>query len=337
MTFGAVARALVIVTLGVVVVLVPAQSSRGGGTPPSRDCHPEGGHGCDPQGPRLLSYDEALAEGLPVSEIDASLSVCGPATSDGFGTIEEEEAEVDWNAEPTCQINPREAVYPQGVPARHTGYHHVGAETTAYAFHGVSGSIQATNPPVDHRRGHPYEQVLGRTLAAAPSGAWVEAGWGEFSYHADRPVVFACAYTSAGASACSDHTQSLPLTLDRYYQFRAFQCGPPGEMRVCADIYYGGWKRLGVYTNRLRCTNADGSGNCQGENLTEVYSDDSTPHPLLGPIYGMGWRQGRLRTDATTWNSWTTAYPITPTDAAPYIIEWDSLYNRFRACHTSCN
>lgn len=176
---GAAPKVVAIIAVAAFFALVPAQSSPGGGIPLGPDCHPEGGHGCGPSGPGFLTYDEALSAGLPVPEIDPSLAMCGASTSDGFETLAEEEAVVDWNAEPTCQVDPREADYPRGVAARHVGYHHVGPETANYTFHGVAGSAQSTNPPVDRyplRPGYPQEHVLGRVLAEAPSGAWVEAG-----------------------------------------------------------------------------------------------------------------------------------------------------------------
>ncbi len=118
MVSGAAPKVVAIIAVAAFFALVPAQSSPGGGIPLGPDCHPEGGHGCGPSGPGFLTYDEALSAGLPVPEIDPSLAMCGASTSDGFETLAEEEAVVDWNAEPTCQVDPREADYPKGASRR---------------------------------------------------------------------------------------------------------------------------------------------------------------------------------------------------------------------------
>jgi hypothetical protein len=86
----------------------------------------------------------------------------------------------------------------------------------------------------------------------------------------------------------------------------------------------------------MRCTNSDGSGNCRVENLVEVYSADSTPHPSFGGG-GLTLQNGMLKTTPTTFSLWTTAYG-TPTVYAdgPYVISWITQWHTFKACRDFC-
>lgn len=106
----------------------------------------------------LLPYDEALARGLPVPELDPNLPICPDVVADGFATPEEMEAAVDDDAKAGCQADPREGVIRFGKPLRtpssaggqgriaSTGYHFVGPSGTNYVRHGVRSGIEVKNP-----------------------------------------------------------------------------------------------------------------------------------------------------------------------------------------------
>jgi hypothetical protein len=190
--------------------------------------------------------------------------------------------------------------------------------------------MEAKNPDVGH--GSSSEFVAARSLAQASGTTnWVEAGWGEFWNEPDKPIAYACF-----VATCMDYPNNFPLTVGTNYPFRAHQCGSWGQNQVCGEIWYGGqWVLLGRWLT-MRCTNSDGSGNCRVENLVEVYSADSTPHPSFGGG-GLTLQNGMLKTTPTTFSLWTTAYG-TPTVYAdgPYVISWITQWHTFKACRDFC-
>jgi hypothetical protein len=137
-----------------------------------------------------------------------------------------------------------------------------------------------------------------------------------------------------GHLAWHRYTGSYPLSVGSYYSFRVYHCTAPGSNLVCADMWWiDQW--VSIWTNEaMKCTNADGTGNCWGSNMAEVRSFDSTPHPAMGGG-GMDFAVGQLAL-STMWVNWTTGYATSVYEEAPYVIRWGTKYHAFGVCQTAC-
>jgi hypothetical protein len=295
-------------------------------------------------GPPFLTARDFLAAGQPVPGTHPTLPVCPPATPDpGLASAEaarQARSRVDLSAPAVCQVDRSFGVFQERPrPAAAAGrrvlshsnaYHWAGPATRSLNYHGASSVIQAVNPNVNH--GGATEFVNGRTFAGDASGGKIEIGWTERSNFMDKQYVYAC-----GTLQCFYDTgpSRFPLLSGGWYWFRVYQCGSPGQALTCADIYYDDiWQN--VWTNELlRCTNSNETGNCFGENRSEVYSEDSTPHPAFGGD-GMDFAVGELLTDSG-WLSWTTSFLTNDRRDAPYVIAYYTQYSDFVVCQTACS
>lgn len=92
--------------------------------------------------------------------------------------------------------------------------------------------------------------------------------------------------------------------------------------RKCAEIYWNGSWQLLDSSGAADCTDNQGNARCAVEEFTEIYSDQSTPHPDLTATSSnrVDWRETELRLEDGTWISWTrpssagtqTAYDTCP-------------------------
>ena len=294
--------------------------------------------------PGSYPYAEALAAGLEVPENDPDLPFCTDDSSPDPGYASADEVEnTPEPTEPECQSDVRDGTVTVGAVKRHIQpWHYGGVAHEQFVNQGVRSAFQVTNPTVDHGpRDETQEHVMGRLLVSGRVSnrePYIEAGWGEFSYHADRPIVWVCFDSGTGrAQVCNDYLQKFQVQVGRFYRFRIFDCGTAQQpMRICASmVHRGGWKRIGTWPGKFRCKNPDGSGNCYVENFIEIGSVDSTPHPSLGGE-GIGVADGGLRRGGT-WQRWTnTAFPNTTvvSDGDPLTVRWGLEYYRFRVCNT---
>lgn len=305
-----------------------------------------------PREPVFKTAQDFLAAGQKVPGTHPTFPVCPRPTPDpGFPpTVEQTRvarAALDVAAPAVCQADRSTGLFqaypksstsqPSTAPKKarriaHSGvaaYHWAGPATTAYNKHGLSSVIETVNPNVDH--GGAREFVNGRSyVAASDTINHAEAGWTERSAFDDAQYAYGC-----GTQFCYyDTSGQFPLSVNGWFWYRVYQCGDPGVALTCADIYYDyAWRNLWT-SDAVRCTNANGSGNCLVENRSEVLSEDATPHPAFGGS-GMSFAVGELMLDAS-WDSWTTAYSTSVTSTSPYVIAWGAQYSDFNVCQTSC-
>lgn len=225
-------------------------------------------------------------------------------------------------------VTPREDPVPTG-----TGYHHNGAQTNS-RYKGGQATVEVTDPKVTHD-GSVNEFVVSRIMGKKFSGSnWLEAGWTEVSWRSDTPLVYT--YTDAVGN-WNFHT-GYSLNRGSYYKFRVERCAVDGAYRTCAYIYWNSsWQRLDVTS--YGCTYDGGADDrrCYIEEYTEVYSQDSTPHPALTDNdKSIDWDNTKIR-DGSNWVTWDDGtYPSSEGAIDPYSACWTSKDWDFRVTRGSC-
>jgi hypothetical protein len=207
-----------------------------------------------------------------------------------------------------------EVLYGINLPVPHAGYHWNGYRTNASIFTGGKIEVEVTNPDVDHT--NPPEFVANRVLSQTAPGDWLEAGWAEVSWRTGHSV-----YTYKTATGMWSF-YAYGLNTGSFYSFRTRHCTIQGAGTQCAEIYWNGSWQLLDSSGAADCTDNQGNARCAVEEFTEIYSDQSTPHPDLTATSSnrVDWRETELRLEDGTWISWTrpssagtqTAYDTCP-------------------------
>lgn len=286
-----------------------------------------------------VTSTEAIGKGDPPGD---QLPVCRIAPWAGFATPEEAAAAPD--DAPVC-VTPRDQIEVQkgrplhaGPPADSavptgTGYHHNGAQTNA-RYKGGQATIEVTDPKVTHD-GSVNEFVVSRVMGKKWADSnWLEAGWAEVSWRSDTPVVYT--YTDAVGS-WNFHT-GYSLTRGSYYKFRVERCSVDGVYRTCAYIYWNGsWQRLDVTSYGCTYDGTDDNRRCYIEEYTEVYSQDSSPHPALTDNdASIDWDDTKIR-DGANWVTWNdNTYPSGEGSIDPYSACWTNKDWDFRVKRGAC-
>lgn len=286
-----------------------------------------------------------------ISHNGKKIDICKPDKGwKGFATAEEAEAAASDTA-PVCvvdeaKIKKQEKVDKKPVdkpasdesvegPAPTPGHHHNGAQTND-RYKGGRATIEVTNPEVTHPvGGTPFEFVASRVMAKKWSlSNWLEVGWAEVSWRGDDQYV----YTFTDGDGQWHFYDDYSLTKGSYYKFRTERCFIDGAYKTCAYLLWdGSWQLLDRTPNGCTYDGGSDSQRCFLEEYTEIYSEDSTPHPHM-TVGGnaVHWEDTRIR-PGSTFVSWSDAsYPSSEGEADPYSVCWTQNDWKFKVKKYAC-
>ncbi len=313
----------------------------------------------DVQVPPVVPEDLLSSE--PV--LGSSLPLCEPAIDPGFATEEEANAvglvlrtaenqfiqSVEGALPPGPEDDDQSLGYVPGIacqeplvtvdhgnrPLPHAGPHHNGAQTTV-RYKGAIAKIEVTNPVVTHG-GDEQEFVASRVMGKKEIlSRWLEVGWAEVSWRANRPFVF----TFNDADGQWRFWDTLVLNRGTHYAFRVNACRMNDQKATCSWIYYGGrWRLLDTVYSGACVHIHDGMRvrRCFLEQYTEVFSNDATPHPALDrENRDINWEDAEiLKNDG--WHQWTPSSAVTATGQVdPYRACWEVDYYDWYAKRNGC-
>ena len=304
----------------------------------------------DPAGVLELDYWQAKAAGYHVPPVpeETGLPTCPPA--EPYAGVSPSDPAPPDDA-PVCAVDPRTSglIVLVGLPTAQgvAGISErpvpgtrlwTGAKTaTDHSWEGGKNLVEVGNPAVCHSGNCGGEQFYARTLVITTGGHEAEAGWTELYDKPNDQYVYDAFETTPIILQ-----PQYDLTRGNEYAFRVRQCGSPGELNVCTEIFWNGnWDQYDSYTNIMRCQNQDGSGNCLVEHYMEAFSGDKSWFDLncgADGTSGCHYRDARVRRDPSDWPllDKDNIASATPKSNSPdYIACWNSFYYNFNVKHGS--
>jgi hypothetical protein len=175
----------------------------------------------------------------------------------------------------------------------------VGTYSSSFGFQGVQGTFEVTNPTVDHCSTC-ENTVLAYVRARTQAQNNTEIGWSEFGVADGGQYI----YTYRSGDARYWYDSRLPVDVGEEATVRVRHCAGAGNLGVCTDVLWGTpdqfWLNVVLgNSDRLRCWNANQSGNCRGTAWVYAAWGDSTPPDLGGPL---DVRNIRVRVDLHNWD-----------------------------------
>jgi hypothetical protein len=312
-----------------------------------------GDHGARAGAPMKLGYWEARALGYDVglTPAEAGMPVCPTKPDPGFRTAAEAERTMQRvdrlygeEGPSPCLADPRPGVYLVGgnahavhfAPAA-SDYRYAGPVSTGL-FEGVRSTIEVGNPSICHPCSGASKHFVARPLAITDNGNWLEAGWEEKSSLASDVYV----YWTKSFQGYTEHafTGSYPLVVGASYVFRVRQSGAPGETEIVAEIWYNGrWNTLRTQTG-IKCQNADGSGHCYIESVSEAFASNQEFFDLNAPNgfgEGVDHDNVEVRVNPSDWRDFNNSnYGADVLSDSPYSVCWVDRWFKFRTPRGNC-
>jgi hypothetical protein len=304
--------------------------------------------------PTKLDYWEARALGYDVglTPAEAGVPACPSKPDPGFRSAAEAERTMrlvdrlygEEGPNP-CLADPRPGVYLVGGnahPVRFAptvgDYRYAGPESTGL-FEGIRSTIEVGNPSICHPCSGASKHFVARPLAITDNNNFLEAGWEEKSKLASDQYVF---WAKQFQNDYAEHafTGSYSLVVGNSYVFRVRQSGAPGETETVAEIWYNDrWNTLRTQTG-IKCQNADGSGHCYVESVSEAYASDQQFFDLNAPSgfgEGVDHDNVEVRVNPSDWRNFNNSnYNAIVHSDDPYSVCWVDRWFKFRTPRGAC-
>ncbi|GIU98109.1 MAG: hypothetical protein KatS3mg013_1912 [Actinomycetota bacterium] len=295
--------------------------------------------------PGTYDYAQATELGIDTGPTpdETGLPVC-KYDPDWGGLAPDESVPAEARDEPaTCVADRTYVTYMIGASPPHAGYHWNGYRTNNDIAAGADVTIEIRDAQVDHlaHTSDEEEFVVNRTITQnTANDDWLEVGYGEHSWEsADHPRVYT--YVTRGSA---DNIWAwygrYGLTNGNRLDVRTRNCTISGDDRQCAEVWWSNQWQLLTDDNNADCRGAAGNPRCYAEEMTEIYSQQSSPHPDITGSSGnnrIDWKDTMLRVDQTggaVWISWTK--PSTKSTQTAYDTCPINNYYRWYALKGSC-
>jgi hypothetical protein len=282
--------------LGVIPVAAVCLAAFGGSS--AADTSPAG-----PITPGEYTYQQALALGLPAAADLKSIPgvpICPPADPVA-AAVAPGSPEPPADA-PVCFSNPADVAQdifsvpgpstpsfsdaPLTSPTSHRrllapsipGYRYGGSQNESFIWRGGQNLSEVSNPSICHSGCAAPQHFYSRIGNGTSLGHNVQVGWVEDNHApntGDARMVLTVTTTSGSESPLLH--PSWTLVDGAQYAFRNEQCGAPGALDVCMEIWNGSaWTILRHFTGVMRCQNSNGSGDCYAHFWDEAFAGDDT-------------------------------------------------------------
>jgi len=273
----------------------------------------EVGSAANPQPRRPVPYEQAVTQGWGVEKYfkkPQGIRYCSPIEINFAFAGVAPNAPIPPDDAPECFARPEyqdirilrnHAAVPPFYPDEGSaggGYRYAGSRASYYNFEGGSNLSEVSDPSIRHVCDISHQHLYSRIAGLSTGGNAWEIGWVETNCIqdiGDQRLVLTTTYT--GPLQDEFFHRNWQLIDGGEHAFRGRQCGPPGDLAICMDIWDGdSWIGIRAFYDVMRCENGDGSGNCRINWVHEMAALDGTSwFDLNGGPDGLRMRNIKVR------------------------------------------